>query len=332
MKFNYQARTQGGEVRSGTVDASSRDTALALLQKDGLYITYLEEAEVPFYARSLNIIKPSLRDVVIFSRQMAIMFESRVPLIEALRVIADQKGSSRLKDRILKVSQAVEGGSPLSEALAAHKDVFSSFYVAMVRAGEASGKLNETLGFMADHLEKEYQLRNRIKGALIYPALVLTVVVFVLGLMVFTILPQFEQIFAGTGAELPVLTKTVLGISSFFREEILLVIAGFLLVIAGVIWYGKTPPGNLFYKKLLLKAPIAGPILRSVYLAQISENIATLVSGGVLITGALDITADIMSNPHYKAALKETRDEVKKGTQISEVFGRYEWLFPGMFT
>ena len=165
MKFNYQARTKKGEIQAGVVEASSKEAAILLLQKYGLYITYLEEVKVPFYAWEVKIFKRiSSRDIVLFSRQLSIMFSSRVSLVEALVTIASQTKNLEFRERILDLSREVEGGSAFSKALSRHPKIFSSFYISMVKSGETSGKLSESLSYLADHLEREYYLISRIRG------------------------------------------------------------------------------------------------------------------------------------------------------------------------
>jgi type IV pilus assembly protein PilC len=186
VKFNYQARTKEGEIQVGVVEASSKDTALSLLQKHGFYVTYLEEAKAPFYARKVDFLqKISLRDIVLFSRQLSMMFAAKVPLVEALRVLAGQSEKTEFKENLFKVSEDIEGGSHFSKALSRYPKLFSSFYIAMVKAGEASGKLSDSLNYLADHLEREYHLASKTRGALIYPILVFVLVFFVFTLMIY---------------------------------------------------------------------------------------------------------------------------------------------------
>jgi len=209
MKFNYQARDQKGEVQSGQVEASSREAAVTLLQRHGLYITFLEEvAAPPFYAQIIKILeRTSQKDIVLFSRQLAIMFKSRVPLVESLEVLAVQARNLDLKEKIFKISEEIEGGTTLSGALSKYPKIFSPFYIAMVRAGEASGKLSEALSYLAEHLERGYHLASKLRGAMIYPAMVIFVAIIVFTLMMFYIIPQLTEVLLSSGSELPLITK-----------------------------------------------------------------------------------------------------------------------------
>ena len=155
MKFNYQARTQEGQIQTGAIEASSREAALSLLQKYGLYVTFLEVTKVPFYAKKIEIFQRiSNKDVVVFSRQLAIMFKSNVPVVEALQTLSEQTKNQNFKEKILKIAEKVEGGTPLSASLSSYPKIFSPFYTNIVKSGEASGKLSETLGYLADHSER----------------------------------------------------------------------------------------------------------------------------------------------------------------------------------
>ena len=179
MRFNYQARTEQGEIHSGVIEASSREAALKILQKHGFYITFLEKiGKQSFFAKKIKFFNGvSQKDIVIFSRQLAIMLSSKVLPIEALRILVNQTTNADLREKIIKIAEEVEGGTLLSKAFSAYPDVFSSLYINMIKSGEASGKLSETLTYIADHLEKDYYLRSKIKGVMIYPIFVL----FVLG-------------------------------------------------------------------------------------------------------------------------------------------------------
>jgi len=182
VKFNYQVRTKQGEIQSGVVETSSKEGALSLLQKHGFYVTYIEESKIPFYAKSFDLFKKiSVRDVVLFSRQLAMMFNAKVSLVESLRVLAGQTENPKFNEKISKIAEEIEGGSPFSKALSHHPKVFSIFYVSMVKAGEVSGKLSQSLDYLAKYLEREYHLASKTKGALIYPALVLFLVFFSTG-------------------------------------------------------------------------------------------------------------------------------------------------------
>ena len=333
MKFNYQARTTKGEIQSGIVEASSREAATALLRKHGLYVTILEEVTAPpLYAKRIKIFERISRsDIVLFSRQLSIMFKSKVPLVEALRVLSAQTASLELKEKILELSEEVEGGTSFSGALSRYPKIFSSFYVAMVKAGEISGTLSESLEYLAEHLEREYHLTAKMRGALMYPSLIVFVVFLVLALMIFFVIPHLSEVLIGTGQELPVVTKAVIGLAAFLKNWGWVIVLGIVILILAGFRYYRTEKGGKFFDRTFLKLPIIGPFLKMLYIARFAENLSTLISGGLPIASALQTVGEIVGNTRYKEVIFDARDKVRKGEPISSVLARSPEVFPPVF-
>ena len=332
MKFNYQARTKTGEIRTGSVEASSKETAAILLQRYGFYVTFLEEAVTRFYEKRVKIFeRVSVKEVILFSRQLAIMSKSRVPLMEALRVLAVQTKDSDFQEKIVKISEDVEGGTAFSKTISQYPKIFSPFYVATIKAGEAAGSLSNSLDYLAGHLEREYHLTAKIKGALIYPAMIVFVVFAVLGLMIFFVIPNLAEVLATSGAELPLPTKIILGFSNFARKYGWLMALFLAGAAAFTVRYYLSGKGRVFFDKIFLKVPLFGPLLKMVYLSRFAENLSTLVSAGLPITQSLEIITDIIGNTSYKKIVAQTREEVGKGEAISTVLARFPELFPPIF-
>ena len=333
MKFNYQARTKTGEIQAGTVEAPSKEAALTLLHKYGLYVTLLEEiVPLPVYARKIKIFERITRaDLVLFSRQLSIMFASKVPLIEALGTLASQTKKTEFREKILKISEEVEGGTALSTALSHHPKIFSPLYISMVRSGEASGKLSEALSYLADHLEREYDLVSKTRGAMIYPAFILVFFLIVITVMLIWVVPQLTKVLEETGQTLPLITQIVIGISKFVRSRGWILIILFLTLAGFIHWYLKTPEGGKFFDRVSLKFPLIGDFLKKTYLSRLAENLSTLISGGLPIARALEITGEVVGNDVYRTIILETRDEVRRGEPISSVLARYPEAFPPVF-
>jgi len=332
MKFNYQTRTKKGEIRSGQVEASSREAAASFLQKHGLYVTFLEEAIPPIYARRIKFFeKISQKDLVLFSRQLAIMFKSKVPLVESLRVLSLQMDNPDFKEKIMKISEEVEGGTALSRALENFPEVFSSFYIAMVKSGEVSGKLSEVLNYLADHLEREYHLTAKTKGALLYPSLIVFVVILVLLLMIFFVIPQLAEVLTTEKEALPWITMFVINSSAFVRDWGWALFIILVLFVAGFLKYYRTDRGQRFFDREFVKFPLLGPFFKMINVARFAENLSTLISGGLPIAQALETVGDIISNTAYKEVIFKMRDEVRKGVPISAVLSRNPDLFPPVF-
>ncbi|MGB9743599.1 MAG: type II secretion system F family protein [Minisyncoccales bacterium] len=332
MKFNYQARTKEGEIRSGTIEAFSRESAVSFLQEQGLFVTFLEEAEAPLYARRLEIFERiSFKEVALFSRQLAIMVQSKITLLESLKALAYQTRNVAFKDKIFKLAQDVESGIAFSQALMRFPKIFSPFYVAMVKSGEATGRLSEVLNYLANHLEKEYRLNSQIKGAFVYPAFVLFVVLIVLALVIFFVVPNLISVLKETGQAMPWITQMIVGFSDFAKVWgwlvlIILVLAGYLL-----FRFYKSPTGKEIFDPLLLKIPVIGGLLKMVYLNRIAENLSTLIAGGLTVIRSLEIVSEIVGNLCYREVILKAREEVGRGEMISTVLQREPALFPSMF-
>lgn len=333
MKYNYQARTKKGEIQSGIVEASSQEAAITLLRKYGLYVTILEEvAAPPLYAKKIKIFERiSKSDIVLFSRQLSIMFKSKVPLVEALGVLSVQTQNLELKEKILELSGEVEGGTSFSGALSRHPQIFSSFYIAMVKAGEISGTLSESLEYLAEHLEREYHLTAKMRGALMYPSLIIFIVFLVLALMIFFVIPHLSEVLIGTGQELPAVTKAVVGLAAFLRSWGWLIILGIVALILAGFRYYRTEKGKNFFDKIFLKLPLIGPFLKMLYQTRFAENLSTLISGGLPIASALQTVGEIVGNTYYKKVIFDARDKVRKGDPISSVLARSPEVFPPIF-
>lgn len=333
MKFNYQARDKKGETQTGVVEASSREAAAQLLSRHDLYVTLLEEAKAaPAYSKRLTFFdKVSVRDIMLFSRQLSIMFQSRVSLVEALQVLGSQMRNASFKEKIFEISESVEGGTAFSQAIEKYPSIFSSFYVNMVKSGEASGTLSGVLEYLADHLEREYYLTSKIKGALVYPMFIVFLAVAVLFLMMYFVIPNLSRVLESMGTELPAITKVVLWLAGVIRAW------GWLLILLSgvgaffVYRYSKTKEGKRFFSILFLQIPALSQFLQMVYLSRFAENLSTLIAGGLPIVQSLDITSSIIGNDVYKDIVQEAKEEVKKGSSISQVLYKYPSQFPPVF-
>jgi len=332
MNFNYQARTPKGEVHAGQIEASSKEAAAALLRGRGLYVTFLEEATPPLYARRITLFERiSRKDLALFSRQLAIMFKSKVPLIEALEVLSSQTKNVDFKEKIFKISEKVEGGIAFSQSLALYPKIFSPFYIAMVKSGEVSGKLSEVLNYLADHQEREYHLTSKAKGAMIYPSLILLVIFMVIALLVVFVIPNLVGVLEAGGQEIPVATKAVISLADFSRSWGWLVLIMLGVLIFSLTRYYATDKGKAFFDKIFLRVPVFGSFLKMVYISRFAENLSTLIAGGLPIVQSLEVVGDIIGNVSYKDAILTARDEVRKGEMISSTLNQFPDLFPPVF-
>ena len=328
--FNYQARTRSGETQEGKVDASSKEAAAEILQRHGLVITAITKTnDVPIYARNIKILqRVKKKEIVIFSRQLTTLFASEIPLVTSLKTIANQTENGFLREKIYEISSDVEGGLPFSDALARHPRVFSEFYVQMVKAGEVSGKLDDILSYLADNIEREYQVLSSIKGAMAYPVFVLVAFAAVVILMMIFIIPELKAVFEETGQELPLITKVIFGSSDIVKTKWPIVGVSLVLLSIFVFQYGKTEDGKMFVDMAKLKIPIFGGLLKKVYLFRFAESLGTLIKGGIPIIKSLTISGDVTGNYVFKKIIHGARDNVKKGSTLGEGLIIYDQIPP----
>ena len=332
MRFWYQVRTREGKVQSGVIEATSKETALALLQKKGYFVTFLEPERAPIYARELKIFKGiSQRELTLFTRQLATMVTSEVPIVESLKTLANQTTNSQFREVIFDLSEQIKAGTSFSKALLAHQDIFSPFYIAVVKAGEMAGKLSHCLNYLANHLEREYLLASKIRGALIYPAFILVLFILVFGFMIFSVFPNFSRIFAESGIEAPFITQFVLSLTEFLKKNFAILSLGTIVGIVSFFYYAKSETGKKKLGRVALQIPFLGPILKYTLITRFSENLATLFSAGIMITDALGIVEGIIGNEAYREAISQMKEEVKKGAPISSVSNLFPHLFPPFF-
>jgi len=333
MKFNYQARTQEGELRIGAIEAATVDIAVASLQRRGLVVVSMDPEEEKFSLSGFSLRlfeRVKQKEVVMLSRQLATLFEAKVPVVESLKVIISEMESPVLRREIAGLLDDIQGGAAMSQAMARHPKVFSSFYVSMVRSGEESGKLDETFTYLADYLERTYELTTKARNALIYPAFVLFAFVAVMLLMMTIIVPQLTPILLEVGGELPIYTRIVIGVSDAMREFALFLFMIFALLIT-ILWrYYQTPPGRLAVHRFQIAIPLIGSLYQKLYMARIADNLQTLLSGGIPVVRALEITADVVGNEVYRNVVLASIESVKGGSSISAALAQHRDVPPLM--
>lgn len=333
MKFFYKAKTKDGKTQEGMVEASSREAALDVLQRYGLYIVSLEEIEKPaIYARKIRFFKEvSRNDLAVFSRQLAIMFSAGVSLVETLQTLASQTKAKDLREKLLKIAEDIEGGKVFSQALSRYPKIFDQFYISMIKSGEASGKLADSLKYLAEHLEREYFLRSKILGAMFYPIIVLLVFLGVGSMVIIFIIPQLTEVLKGVERELPWITKFVLSLADFLRKRGWIVLIFLVALFIVVFQYIKSKEGKKTFNRFILKIPFFNTLLKKIYLSRFAENLSTLIGGGLPIGEAFEISGEVVGNEVYKEAILRIRDEVRRGSQPSAVLRKYPKLFPPVF-
>lgn len=331
MKFSYKARTKEGKIQRGTIEVSSRKAALGILEKYGFYVTSLKEkGKERFLGKEISLVRRiSQKDIVIFTRQFGVMLKSAIPLVEALRAQVAQTNNSGFREKILRMAESVETGSALSQAFSLYPKVFNPFYVSIIKSGEATGKVADSLNYLADHLERDYNLYQKIKGAMIYPAFVIMVFIAAFFLVTFFIVPKLTEILKDFAGKLPLATRLLMILSEFVRKGgwiLILSILGGLFFLPQYL--KRSRKTSKFYDKISLKVPILGDFYKKIYLSRFAENLSVLISAGLPITQALRITHDIIDNSIYKKIIKEVEERVARGERISLVLSEHPKQIP----
>lgn len=325
MLFSYKGLDTDGHEREGTVEALSMDVAVATLQRRGLVVSSIEPVnKKSLLSADLAIFNTvSNREVVILSRQVATLFEAQVSALRIFRLLASEVDNKYLSEVMTQVADDLQGGSPISKALQRHPKVFSDFYVNMVRAGEEAGKLSETFGYLADYLDRTYEVQNKAQNALIYPAFVIVTFVVVMTLMLTLVIPNVSKILIDSGQEIPIYTKVVLALSNLILDYGAFVLIA--IVIGGVFAYRsmQNEAGRLFFDRMKLGFPYIGDLYEKLYLSRIADNFSTMLAAGVPVVEAVEITGSVVGSATYEVILKQVGDDVKGGLSISDALSKH---------
>ncbi|MDP3769824.1 MAG: type II secretion system F family protein [Candidatus Sungbacteria bacterium] len=318
--FQYRARDNSGEIREGVIEAGSQEGAVDTLHQAGLIVVSIQEKEKSLLMRMQLGGRIRQKDLVVFSRQLATLFEAQIPVVQALKTLVAETEKKTLQQILSHVLDDITGGLSLSQAMAKHPRAFSVFYINLVRSGEESGKLQDVFTYLADYMERSYYLTIKARNAMIYPAFIFMAFLLVLILMMVIVIPRLSTIFEETGQQLPFYTLAILQLSLIMRKWGLIIL--FLLIVAGVFVFrwAKTDEGRYFFDRLLIKIPIFGSLYRKLYLARMADNLRTLIVGGIPILRALSITGDVVGNVVYKKATDDAVESVKAGNTISSAF------------
>lgn len=330
MKFSYKARTRDGQIELGSIEAYSKEAAVGILQKYNIFVTSLEElAEKKsfFWKKSIKTKIPK-KDLAVFFRQLAVMLESSVPVVQSLFSLAAEIKKISFKKTILKVTKLVEEGIPLSQALAMHPETFSSLYVNLVKSGEVSGKISSALYSVSSHLEKEHDISSKVRQSMIYPIFLVCVLFFVIGIVITQIVPKIENLVQETGNNPSLLTAAMLNFYKFLGQYWLFLILALLLTAAFAIFYFRTAKGKEKYNQVSLRVPFLGKFLRKVFLARFCNNVSTLLMAGISINKALEVAEDTMNNAVYKGIIIDIRKKVSGGERLSLAMERHQSYFP----
>jgi type IV pilus assembly protein PilC len=313
-QYTYTARAVNGELKSATIDAPSRDDVIKQLRQLKLNVVKIDEGTANRKKRGGSI---KMRDVVIFTRQFSTMINAGLPLVQALDILATQSENPALKDVTRQVVFDVESGNTLADAMRKHPRAFSDLYVNMVAAGEAGGILDTILMRLAVFMEKNDALVRKVKGAMIYPGVIISVAAIAITVLLIFVIPTFENMFASVNLALPLPTRIVIGISRGLKSYWYIVLGAAMGIYFAIRNYYRTSGGKLTIDKLLLKMPVLGDVLRKSAVSRFTRTLGTLISSGVSILDGLEITAKTSGNRVIQDAIMESRSSIAGGDTIA---------------
>ncbi len=320
-RYDYRARDQDGNALTGVVEAGTENIARETLQDKGYFVISIDEQarksvmefELPFFN------KIPIREMVIFSRQFAVLMGAKVPLVKALSTVAGQTKHPKLKQMLNDIASEVESGTSLSIAMSKYEQAFSSFFVNMIKSGETTGRLEDVMNYLAEQMERDYDMNAKIKGAMIYPTVVIFGLVIVGFIMMTFVIPKLTDVLAESGAELPWTTKLLIATSGFVKGNAILIVVGAVIAVGVFQWWSRQERGRQIWDRVKLSLPVFGPLLRNVYIIRFTRSFSTLLSGGVDIPTSLQICSEVVGNAHYEKLLKDTKTEVTDGNSITSV-------------
>lgn len=328
--FAYKVRDRSGKIISGAIEAESAQAVASKLRSMGYIVLDISEKKEAFSISLPGFRKKvKLKDLTVFARQFATMINSGVSITRALAILIDQTDNPTLKEVIKQLRKDVEAGLSLSEALAKQDKIFPPIFVNMARAGEAGGVLDEVLLRLAEHFEKESNIRSRVKSALTYPVAVFTFAILIATVMIVFVVPTFMNMFESLGSQLPAATQMLVNLSNFIRTKWWLIVMSFAGIFYGYKTVNNTEKGRFFFDSLKLRLPIFGNLIKKMAIAKFARTFSTLVSSGVPILQALDIVADTAGNSVVAKAIRDARASIKEGESISRPLSKSP-VFPAM--
>lgn len=335
MKFKYQAKTLEGENQVGVVEAPNRQTAETILTGHNLFILSIEEAnKISWYEKISDYFFNRLKrkELVIFTRQLAMLLEVRVPLGTSLKTMHAQTSSTVLKEAVLQISEDIDSGLPLSGALERQPGIFSNFFLSMVRSAEVTGNVESVMGFLADYMEREYYLSQKAQSALIYPSIVIILFLVVSFILVAFVIPQIGPVFSEAGVKLPLFTAILIATGSFLGQWWPIFLFGIFIVFLMAIDYFQTAEGRALKDEMKINLPIIKKIYLPLTITRIANSASMLLKGGVPMVQALEIIGETSDSVIYREIMHQIADDVRQGQPLSVATAKHQGYFPAMFT
>lgn len=332
QEFNYKARKPQGELVKGTLQATSRLEVADQIQKMGYYVVSIEEKrdlDIKEIIKFMNRIKT--KELAVLSRQFATLIQAGVPIIQCLDILTGQIEQKNLKRVMQEIYKDVEVGMSFSEALERHEDTFPQLYSRMVNAGEVGGILDVVMNRLADHYERENEMKTKVRSAMVYPLVVLGLAIVILIFLLTFVVPVFSQLFTSMGGQLPLPTRMVIAASHFVTDFWYLLVTLILVIVIGVTSYIKTPKGRFQFHNMQLHIPVLGKLLVKTEVARLCRTLGSLMKSGVPLMEALRVVERIVSNQIIADKMTEARLKVREGIRLSEPL-QESGVFPRIMT
>ncbi len=331
--FKYKILDPEGKVKEGEMEAKDKFALYHSIKQDGSTVVSVEEAGVEKgLSFSSNINLPFVsgvkaHDKITFAKNLSKMIDAGLPVTRGLSII-ERQSKGKFKKIIGELGDSISKGNTFSDSMKAYPDVFSTLFVSMVRAGEESGNLSMALNNVGIQMEKSYQLTRKIRGALMYPAVIFSLMAVIGVLMMVYMVPTLTSTFVGLGVKLPLSTRMIIAVSDALKNYFPYIIVGTALFITGFVWWIRTVSGKKVVDTVAIKVPVIGEIVKQVNSARTARTLSSLLSSGVDIVVAIGVTKDVIQNHYYKDVLDEIQSTIQRGDQISGVFSRYNDLYP----
>jgi type IV pilus assembly protein PilC len=330
--FAYEGKTRQGETKKGTIEAPNQAVAMARLRQLQIVPKKVKEKGKGM-GKEISIPglqqKVTEKDIVIFTRQFATMIDAGLPLVQCLEILGSQSANPTFKKVIFDVKETVEAGSTFADAIKRHPKVFDELYVNLIAAGEVGGILDTILNRLAMYIEKAMKLKKKVKGAMVYPGVIVTVAVGVVTILMVWVIPIFAQMFSDMGGTLPVPTQIVMGISDWLVSHLFYLAAGLVGFIVGFNAFYRWPKGRVVFDNFILKIPVIGDLIRKISVARFTRTLGTMISSGVPILEALNICAKTSGNRTVEAAIMKVRTSISEGKSIAQPLQETN-VFPNM--
>ena len=334
MIFSYEAIDQKGERKGGTIEAITQDVAISSLQRRGLLISSISATgKGSLLSMNISIFeRVTNRELVMLSRQIATLFGAHVAALKVFRMLAQETSKPLIARTLDQVAIDLQGGTTIHKALAKHPKIFSPFYVNMISAGEESGKLADTFEYLADYMERSYEVVSKTRNALVYPVFVVFVFLVVMIFMFTAVVPNITSILVDSGQDIPFYTQVIIHMSDFLVAYGLFLLVG--VIVGGFfLWkYIKTKAGNLFFARVKISVPVVGNLYRKLYLSRLADNMSTMLASGIPMVRVIEVTATVIGNAIYENLLTETAQSIQTGTTVSQSLGRFPDEIPGIVT